>query len=319
MSLRLSDRIQHFFHVVSNIHPVVWIVWYVLLTPIFATIYWALPATQFRSPDLATTDWGSWLYYSIVTITTLGFGDYTPAGGLAQTVTAIEVMCGLIFLGFFLNAVGSLKSEIDVSSELERQRKVHENMENDKLVKSIPAIMHQLNIFLSYCYAVTTPMSARKDENAVYNPDFIFSDMRDLFQPSGLPIDKTDFPAVARLVKSASQTSLILDSLQTRVDLTLWPDLLEDCFAFVANCQLFSNTDAMFGNPGHISLPGLEKYPAGAEKYIVEKITNWDDSMGENEGQYMDSVVELFHFIKENAGIAIKLEKRLSEIGIENT
>lgn len=317
MPNRLSDRIQHFFHIVSNIHPIVWIVSYVLLTPIFATIYWAMPLSQFRSPDLASTDWGSWLYYSIVTISTLGFGDYTPSGGWAQTVTVIEVMCGLILLGFFLNAVGSLKSEIDVESELERQKIVHENMEKDKLLKSIPGIIHQINIFLSYCYAVTTPLDSRKDETANYNPDFKFNDLRDLFKPSGLPIDKTDFPAVSRLVKSSAQTSLALDSLQGRVDLTLWPDVLEDCFAFVANGQMFSNTDVMFGNPGHIQIPGMGTDPKGAENHIASLIATWKEGESLTDDLALEPVAELYHYIKENAEVAMRLERRLSEIGIQ--
>ena len=113
--MTISDRLKHFFHVVSNIRPIVWIALYVAVIPLFALIYQAIPAGQFRIPDGGTTDFGSWLYYSIVTITTLGFGDYTPTQGIAQSVTAVEVMCGLIFLGLFLNAVGSMKSEIDVT------------------------------------------------------------------------------------------------------------------------------------------------------------------------------------------------------------
>lgn len=97
----LSNKTRHFFHVVSNIRPIIWIGSYVLITPIFALIYWALPDSQFRIPEGAGTDFGSWFYYSIVTITTLGFGDYTPAHGWAQAVTAVEVTCGLVFLGFF--------------------------------------------------------------------------------------------------------------------------------------------------------------------------------------------------------------------------
>ena len=107
MKTDISNRVRHFFHVVSNIRPIVWIGLYVVVTPVFALIYMALPDWQFRIPDGAGTDFGSWLYYSIVTITTLGFGDYTPAHGWAQAVTAVEVMCGLIFLGLFLNAVGN--------------------------------------------------------------------------------------------------------------------------------------------------------------------------------------------------------------------
>ena len=101
--LSLISWNQHFWKVVSNVRPIVWICLYICLMPLFALVYYLMPDGQFRIPQDAGTDFGSWLYYSIVTITTLGFGDYTPAHGWAQAVTAIEVMCGLIFLGFFLS------------------------------------------------------------------------------------------------------------------------------------------------------------------------------------------------------------------------
>lgn len=308
MALSLSDKIRHFFHVVSNIRPIVWIGLYVALTPIFATIYWALPDGQFRIPDNAGTDWGSWLYYSIVTITTLGFGDYTPAHGWAQAITAIEVMCGLIFLGFFLNAVGSMKSEIDVESEIEMQHKLHFSLEKEKLVKSAPAIFHALNVFLDYCYAVTTPLSIRKSEEGDYNPDFKFNDMADLFESSGLPTDKTGLPAVKRLMKSASHTSLTLDSLQTRVDLTLWPDLLEDCFTFVANCQMFANTDVFFSEHPE------KAADSDRAKSLEELIKNYSGDLSFKPSDPLQPVGELYFFIKENAATASKIETVLTTI-----
>lgn len=200
--MKISDQVKHFFHVVSNVRPVVWIGSYIALMPIFAFIYWVLPDGQFRIPDGAGVDFGSWLYYSIVTITTLGFGDYTPAHGMAQCVTAIEVMCGLTILGFFLNAVGSMKSEIDVSSEIEKQRQLHSAQEKDKLIKIYPLLLKRLNTFIYHC------------ENNVLQ---------------------------SQLTRSAFSIALALDSLQTRVDLTEWPDLLENCFTLVADCQLFTD------------------------------------------------------------------------------
>lgn len=200
--MNISDRVKHFFHVVSNVRPIIWIGSYVALMPIFALIYWALPDSQFRIPDGAGVDFGSWLYYSIVTITTLGFGDYTPAHGWAQCVTAVEVMCGLTILGFFLNAVGSMKSEIDVTSEMEKQRVLHSAQEKDKLIKVIPLLLKRLNSFIYNC-----------ENNA------------------------TD----TVLIRSAFNIALALDSLQTRVDLTEWPELLENCFTLVADCQIFTD------------------------------------------------------------------------------
>ncbi|MDE5849484.1 MAG: potassium channel family protein [Muribaculaceae bacterium] len=204
--MKTSDRIRHFFHVVSNVRPIIWIGSYIALVPVFAFFYWLLPDGQFRIPDGAGTDFGSWLYYSIVTITTLGFGDYTPAHGMAQCVTAIEVMCGLTILGFFLNAVGSMKSEIDVTSEIEKQRQLHTAAERDKLIKVRPLLLKRLNTFIYHC-----------ENNASHS----------------------------QLTRSAFNISLALDSLQTRVDLTEWPELLESCFTLVADCQLFTDEKAI--------------------------------------------------------------------------
>lgn len=237
-----SRRLKHFWHVVSNIRPIIWISLYVCLVPIFALFYWAVPDGQFRIPDGGTADYGGWLYYSIVTITTLGFGDYTPMGPAAQCITAIEVMLGLVIIGFFLNAVGSMKSEIDIDSELEKQRMLHEQAQKDRLVKNIPVFIHKLNQFLSYCYAVTTPL-ARRDRQLSYNENFTAEDMSDMGKPSGLPDDHTSTSAIRSLMKCANSLSLYLDSLQSRMDLSLWPQLLEDCFSFVANYQMLSPVD----------------------------------------------------------------------------
>ena len=317
MKYTLSQHLSHFFHVVSNIRPVVWIGIYICITPIFALIYWALPADQFRIPEGAPSDYGSWLYYSIVTITTLGFGDYTPASAGAQAVTAVEVMCGLIFLGLFLNAVGAMKSEIDVESEIEKQKAVHDAMETEKLKKSIPMIFDSLNTFLSYCYAVTTPPQKRSESNHKFNPDFKFNDMSEMFQPSGLNFDRTNLPAVERLMHSAASASLVLDSLQQRVDLTLWPKLLEDCFSFVGNYQLFSNSDVMFRNPDRIVLSDGTSNPLMVKSQLSKKIAAWNPEKDFSLDPDLKELAELYNFIKENANKAIEIEVTLTELAMK--
>ena len=295
--MNISDRLKHFFHVVSNVRPIVWIGLYVIATPIFAVVYWLLPDGQFRIPDGATTEFGSWLYYSIVTITTLGFGDYTPSGGMAQTVTAVEVMFGLIILGLFLNAVGSMKSEIDVASEVEKQKRLREAREKAALLKSIPAIMASLNNFLAYCYAATTPAASRTSDTASFNPDFTFADMAAVFTPSGLPGDNTRLPAGQRLLQAAGRTSSALDSLQARVDMLQWPDLLEDSFSFVAAYQMFSDI-GWFAEPH----PGLDA-----------KVAAWKGSAKDVPAE-LQPVAELYYFIKKNGRMALNIETQLTEI-----
>ena len=309
-----SNLVRHFFHLVSNVRPLVWICVYVCLIPLFALIYWALPDGQFRIPDNAGTDFGSWLYYSIVTISTLGFGDYTPAHGWAQCVTAVEVVTGLAVFGFFLNSVGSMKSDIDVLSEREHARQMHIASQEDKIEKSTPLILHNLNLFLSYCYAVTTPLDRRAGTNIKYNPDFKFSDMVDLYKPSGLPVDQTHRPAVENLLQCARKTSLFLDAMQNRIDLTPWPELLEDCFSFVANTQMFSS-HPLISERLASNLPGGKDLTVKqAEEKISKMIGEWQGPV-ENTGKgALAPIEELYTFIKQNAALARHIETQVTQI-----
>lgn len=305
--MTLSNRIRHFFHVVSNVRPIVWICIYLALMPLFALIYHWLPDSQFRIPDGAGTGYGSWLYYSIVTITTLGFGDYTPAHAWAQTVTAIEVMMGMLTIGFFLNAVGSMKSEIDVETEKEKQRRIHEALEADKLLKNIPILLHQMNLFLAWCWAATTPEERRKKGNGEYNPNFTFADMRDLFKPSYLPIDHTRRPVVDGLLKCATNVALSLDSLQQRIDLSLWPEMLEDCFGFVSDCQLFASSDNLHDLRSMLSHDkGISQQDA--EQQIANSMTTYATPEQAEDEPYLTPAVELYHFIKNAASYASRIE-----------
>ncbi|MCH5318423.1 MAG: two pore domain potassium channel family protein [Paramuribaculum sp.] len=280
---KLSDKSLHFFHVLSNIRPTVWIALYVAVTPVYALIYWLLPEGQFRIPDENPMDYGSCLYYSIVTITTLGFGDYTPTHAWSQAVTACEVMTGLIVLGLFLNAVGSMKSEIDVTSALEKQRILHFNQERDKLLKNTPVIIHHINNFLTCCYLATTPLDKRNSTDPVYNPDFTIDDMADIDKPSTLRDAPTDQPVISQLLNSATRTSLFLDSVQNRVDISLWPELLENFFTFVANEQIFEAKNKIAG--GKVDLT-------------------------------TDDLSELSAFIKKNASAAMQIEAALTRLAL---
>ena len=270
---KLSTQTLHFFHVLSNVRPIVWIGLYVAVTPLFALVYWILPEGQFRIPDENPMDYGSCLYYSIVTITTLGFGDYTPTHAWSQGVTACEVMTGLIVLGLFLNAVGAMKSEIDVASAVEKQRLLHFNAERDKLIKNTPLIIHHINAFLTNCYLISTPESKRISADPVYNPDFSVEDMLDYEKTSPL----TGKPIIDDLISSARTTSLFLDSVQNRIDISLWPDLLENFFSFVANEQMFE-ANKLKNNPS-------------------DKAT-------------------LYDFIKKNASAAMSIESTLSALAL---
>ncbi len=77
---------------------------YFLIGLIWALVYglfYVVDPNSFFIPDRLLTEqvWGTWtLYFSFVSLTTLGYGDITPLTPAAQTYAYLEAACGQIFL-----------------------------------------------------------------------------------------------------------------------------------------------------------------------------------------------------------------------------
>lgn len=83
--------------------------WSAGFTVLFALIYLALGEAAFSVANKETLGWGLFttLYYSLVTFTTLGFGDVTPATRLAAIVVMIEVVVGYVMLGILISILAT--------------------------------------------------------------------------------------------------------------------------------------------------------------------------------------------------------------------
>lgn len=106
---------------ILNCPPKVWGMIYLICIPAFALLYWALPADSFRTLYDTGDNWlyglFQCLYFSVVTITTLGYGDICPIGILAKLIVICETCFGMIVIGLFLNSVAMFKSKIDLAEE----------------------------------------------------------------------------------------------------------------------------------------------------------------------------------------------------------
>ena len=73
---------------------------YVLVGLLFAFVY--LAVSDLREASFFVQEGphaqSEYLYFSFVTLTTLGFGDLSPAVGLPQALTVLEALLGQIFL-----------------------------------------------------------------------------------------------------------------------------------------------------------------------------------------------------------------------------
>ena len=95
--------------------------------------------------------------------------------------------------------------------------------------------------------------------------------------------------------------------MQQSVDLSLWPDLLEDSFAFVSAVQLFASTDNLHELRHMLSHEkGVTEEEAEAD--IAHAMQTYATPQQAEDEPYLRPAVELFHFIKETAELASRIE-----------
>lgn len=123
------------------------------------------------------------IYFSTVTITTLGYGDITPKSDAAMMVVATQAILGVVVIGLFLSSLWqSFASRIEEQQEMSIKKRLSEQN------------LHSLSSFYKYLKVVigdyqtalaelTTPLAKRKEFIRI-NPDFLFSDLQDLYRMS---------------------------------------------------------------------------------------------------------------------------------------
>jgi voltage-gated potassium channel len=83
---------------------------YSLMVILFGSIYSALDRLtaipHFRiGSELRPIRFGESLYFSVTTLSTVGYGDIAPATGLARILVGFEILCGVLLLIFGVNEV----------------------------------------------------------------------------------------------------------------------------------------------------------------------------------------------------------------------
>lgn len=85
------------------------VLWSLCLAVGFGIIYFLLGEHAFAVSNKDTLSWSLFtsLYYSVVTFTTLGFGDITPRTPLAAALVMVEVIVGYLMLGILISILAT--------------------------------------------------------------------------------------------------------------------------------------------------------------------------------------------------------------------
>jgi hypothetical protein len=83
----------------------------ILVPPSTAGVIARISAAAQGDPKEASGLFIRMCYFSVTTITTLGFGDITPVTSMARIMVGIEAIAGVILVGLFLNAIAQKLSK----------------------------------------------------------------------------------------------------------------------------------------------------------------------------------------------------------------
>ena len=85
------------------------VTWSLTFTVLFGLGYYLLGRDAFSIANVEGIGWSFFttLYYSLVTFTTLGFGDITPNTKLAATIVMAEVVIGYVMLGILISILAN--------------------------------------------------------------------------------------------------------------------------------------------------------------------------------------------------------------------
>lgn len=251
---------------------------------VFALIYCGI------SSSINNLDgFGSALYFSIVTITTLGFGEMYPLDAFARTMVCLEVLAGVVFVGVFLNSI----------AQAQAQRLQYYN-EKAKLRQHYLFLCKLFERYLQAAFCVVTPKEKQvlPADVLAYKFDFTFNDLADLNDSVSSYFDMHD-----RLYQELRHT---VDN----VDLSYWPSIETNIHHFLQQCSEFVYKDAILTNT--LITPFVD--PEQSRQVIVSKlIHNHVGEFSMDPADLKTPYVALYKMLKENTtlvqNIAIEMAK----------
>lgn len=297
--------------------PKFWGCIYLLLIPFFGIVYTLLGSSSLETHYTPLT-FGAWfwesLYFSVVTITTLGFGDMYPVTAGAKIIVVMESLAGVVAIGFFLNAIGYQRAKRDAEEEsLERER-IYHNTELHKLKRSYRILKDSLDEYLEIAITLTYPMEKRGSGMSLYfDPEFDFHNIGDLYLSSlrgRFPIME---PAIVSFGKSKKSLVASFMNLLNQVDVTLWKDLESAIVRLLNDFKRYDSQDAL----EYFLHTTLGNKPAHeVEANLVRK---WEGKVDYHFSNAINIYVDLYNLLRSTIPLSFEIKQQMNAIVNSNS
>jgi hypothetical protein len=294
-----------FFKKITSQNPSVYGFSYLSLIPLYAVVFWLIPDANLNlnkhEPGFISS-----LYFSVITITTLGYGDITPIGSVSQILTASESILGITLIGLFLNSL-SHQHGLEVQEfEKRKQLEIENKHAIDRFTAFNQIVNAKIDRYFTYIIPVTTPIDNRN--NSTINENFSFNDMRDLYKATLRMADHHFTPAIEYYFKSLNDLTTSLEDLVKYGYAQHWPELEKLCLEFIFYSKNFDSSEYILNQPN--TRLGEKK---GSE-FDAEMIKNHEGEVKFLPSNAINAYVALYYQIHSGFDFVKKYRKLAAQI-----
>ena len=270
---------------------------YLSLIPIYSTLYYFFPCIIGSERSYIEC-----LYFSIVTITTLGYGDITPLDEIGQLVTASESLLGVVSIGLFLNAIASARGDRVRKEQAERDAQLYRETQRARLNGHYSLIRPIVERYRHAVIDVTRPSGSEPIE---YNPNFELKDMKDLYKPTALLRERYLKPAIFGYFEVVDLLHNGLADLIKNVDMRCFPDIERHSMEVVNAISSFDHSGAI------LSATETHAGDKTLAKFAEEMLEQYQGNYVPQGSHLLDGYILLYHQIRRVMQILATLESEI--------
>lgn len=294
--------------IIGNKKPLFYGGVYMLLILLFSLVYLILPHGNINYGDVSQNFFTA-LYFSVVTITTLGYGDILPVSNLALVTVSAECILGIITIGFFLNAISVKISENASAREKAKIKKNKKINEIEKLLRYEKLFRIDINNYEEYATIITTPINKRNDMK--YNPDFTLNDMCDLYKVSLRQTDCFHEPAVVKYYVYRDNFMGSLEKMLLNTSLGMLGELEKEGLELTNFCKKVDFKDII------LSAPNIKLGDETLSDFDARLLKLHEGEVRYKTSNNINAYVNLFHQIKKTMQFINMYNEAISKLKID--
>lgn len=179
-----------------------------------------------KDGNVTPAGWGASLYFSVVTATTLGYGDVVPAGGIGRFLAAFEVLASAFVFAAVLNSAWLAYTD---RLEAGRKRTARSAARRQEARRLSTYLRYLTTVYEAWIFAqrIVTNASDEDADGEAARTDWAFSDLQWMFGPSRSTLDAVHKTAIEAYYDAMEAFARELKFVLSHFDLADHPTVYE--------------------------------------------------------------------------------------------